>query len=123
MEGRGGRGRKLVLALSLIANLAVLFFFKYWFFFTKNAGAAFAVLGVDFRFPDFNLLLPVGISFYTFQALGYSMDVFSGHVRAERNFLNYALFVTFFPQLVAGPIERTANLLGYCYRLCPIPRL
>jgi D-alanyl-lipoteichoic acid acyltransferase DltB (MBOAT superfamily) len=111
MEGKSRGRRILVLSLSLAANLAILFFFKYWRFFTENAGVLAAKLGGDFRFPVFNVLLPVGISFYTFQALGYSIDVFCGRVKAERNFLNYALFVTFFPQLVAGPIERTANLL------------
>jgi D-alanyl-lipoteichoic acid acyltransferase DltB (MBOAT superfamily) len=104
-------GKKIVLFLSLAANLAVLFFFKYYNFFTDAVAYSFHKTGLTFNFPQLNVLLPVGISFYTFQALGYSIDVFYGRVKAERNFFNYALFVTFFPQLVAGPIERTANLL------------
>jgi D-alanyl-lipoteichoic acid acyltransferase DltB (MBOAT superfamily) len=111
MEGRTKNGKKIVLILSLTANLAVLFFFKYYNFFTEAAVYALYKIGFSFSFPQFNVLLPVGISFYTFQALGYSIDMFYGRIKAERNFLNYALFVTFFPQLVAGPIERTANLL------------
>jgi len=108
MEGRDIQKKRLILAGSLAINLAILFFFKYYHF---------AVFSVQFLvhnkidFPLFDVLLPVGISFYTFQALGYSIDVYYGRVRAERNFITYALFVTFFPQLVAGPIERTGNLL------------
>lgn len=67
--------------------------------------------GLRWPVPDFTLLLPVGISFYTFQAVGYMIDVYRGDIKAERNFLTYALFVSFFPQLVAGPIERARNLL------------
>jgi D-alanyl-lipoteichoic acid acyltransferase DltB (MBOAT superfamily) len=106
MEGRSITGKRLVLASSLFINLGILFFFKYYHFFGESIRL---ISGI--RFPAFNVLLPVGISFYTFQALGYSIDVFYGRVRAERNFVTYALFVTFFPQLVAGPIERTGNLL------------
>lgn len=101
--------RKLALAASFFINLSILFVFKYFNFFSytlfdlfgKSAAAA----------PALDLLLPVGISFYTFQALGYTMDVYRRDVEAERNLIDYALFVSFFPQLVAGPIERTGNLL------------
>ena len=106
MEGKSAARKRLVLASSLLINLGILFFFKYYNFFGDSVRL---VSGI--RFPAFNVLLPVGISFYTFQALGYSIDVFYGRVRAERNFVSYALFVTFFPQLVADPIERTGNLL------------
>jgi D-alanyl-lipoteichoic acid acyltransferase DltB (MBOAT superfamily) len=95
-----------VLVASLVLNLAILFFFKYYNFFAGTLARFLA-----FHPPAFDVLLPVGISFYTFQALGYSIDVYRGTVRAERDFFNYALFVTFFPQLVAGPIERTGHLL------------
>ncbi|MDR1324440.1 MAG: MBOAT family protein [Treponema sp.] len=107
MEGKALRYKRLILAGSLTLNLAVLFFFKYYNFFADSLSlvSGGAVL------PSFNVLLPVGISFYTFQALGYSIDVYRGTVQAERNLITYALFVTFFPQLVAGPIERTGNLL------------
>jgi len=108
MEGRNVREKRLVLIASLAINLGILFFFKYYGLFAETAG--FLSRG-GIRFPSFEVLLPVGISFYTFQALGYSIDVYYGRVQAERNFICYALFVTFFPQLVAGPIERSGNLL------------
>ncbi|GHU71246.1 alginate O-acetyltransferase [Spirochaetia bacterium] len=112
MDGRSKGRKKLILASSLILNLAVLFFFKYYNFFAGTMNSLFGQTGAGpAAFPALNVLLPVGISFYTFQALGYSIDVYRGTVKAERNFLSYALFVTFFPQLVAGPIERTGNLL------------
>jgi D-alanyl-lipoteichoic acid acyltransferase DltB (MBOAT superfamily) len=108
MEGGSARKKCLVLASSLAINLGILFFFKYYGFFADTI----RLLAPNMPSPPaFNVLLPVGISFYTFQALGYSIDVYYGRVRAERDFITYALFVTFFPQLVAGPIERTASLL------------
>lgn len=100
------RKKRLWLALSLLINLAILFVFKYFNFFSHTLASLFGRQG-----PTLNVLLPVGISFYTFQALGYSIDVYRGDLPAERNFLNYALFVSFFPQLVAGPIERADNIL------------
>lgn len=103
--------RRLWLALSFIANLGILFFFKYYNFasslFTRVSGA----LGLGLSAPLLDVLLPVGISFYTFQALGYTVDVYRGDVKPEKNFVDYALFVSFFPQLVAGPIERSGNIL------------
>ena len=98
-------------ALSVIANLGVLAYFKYANFLIDNLNAALARLNMVYQAPAVDVLLPVSISFYTFQALGYSIDVYRGTVRAEKNFFKYALFVSFFPQLVAGPIERTENLL------------
>ncbi|GAB6392277.1 MAG: membrane-bound O-acyltransferase family protein/MBOAT family protein [Treponematales bacterium] len=106
MEGKPKARKRLVLVCSLVLNLGILFFFKYYGLFAGTL-AQFASV----RLPSFNVLLPVGISFYTFQALGYSIDVYRGTVKAERDFPTYALFVTFFPQLVAGPIERSATLL------------
>jgi alginate O-acetyltransferase complex protein AlgI len=108
MEGRDVWKKRLILAGSLAINLGILFFFKYYHFAIESI--LFFAHG-RIPFPSFDVLLPVGISFYTFQALGYSIDAYYGRVRAERNFITYALFVTFFPQLVAGPIERTGNLL------------
>ena len=105
------RLRRLWVALSFLSNLAILFFFKYWGFFWDNLEALFALGGIALHKPVFDVILPVGISFYTFQALSYTMDVYRGEVEAERNFFRYALFVSFFPQLVAGPIERSKNLL------------
>ncbi len=103
--------RKAALGTNVFINLAILFSFKYYGMFAALLQDAAALLGISFTLPALSLLLPVGISFYTFQALGYSIDVYRGTVEHERNFLNYALFVSFFPQLVAGPIERSANLL------------
>ncbi len=103
--------RKLYLVFSLVLNLTILFFFKYFNFAADNISALMSVAGIDIQIPDFNVLLPVGISFYIFQALGYSIDVYNDVVKHEKNFFNYALFVSFFPQLVAGPVERSTNLL------------
>lgn len=97
---------------SFVLNLGILFCFKYLNFFLANLARVFSMVGITLTLPSFSLLLPVGISFYTFQALSYTADVYRGDVQAERNPLRYALFVSFFPQLVAGPIERSKNLLS-----------
>ena len=103
--------KKLFLVLSIILNLAILFFFKYYNFLADNVEVLLYSCGIKIDIQDFPLLLPVGISFYTFQALGYSIDVYRGTTPVEKDFATYALFVSFFPQLVAGPIERSNNLL------------
>lgn len=103
--------KELFLVSSIIMNLAILFLFKYYNFLSSNIEAVLHACGIGIDFPNFGLLLPVGISFYTFQALGYSIDVYRGTTKVERDFPTYALFVSFFPQLVAGPIERSNNLL------------
>jgi alginate O-acetyltransferase complex protein AlgI len=103
--------KKLYLVLSLCVNLGMLGFFKYFNFFAANAHAALAVLGLDASPPVLRVMLPVGISFYTFQELSYTIGVYRGTVPARRDFLDFATFVCFFPQLVAGPIERAAHLL------------
>ncbi len=100
--------RSRLLTISLIANLGLLFVFKYWNFFNENARALF---GESWVVPDLDVLLPVGISFYTFQTLGYTVDVYRKQISPERNLGRFALYVTFFPQLVAGPIERASHLL------------
>ncbi len=105
------RYRKLCLVSSLVLNLSILFLFKYYNFLAQNVEALLCRGGLGIDIPELQLLLPVGISFYTFQALGYSIDVYRGTTKAEHNFATYALFVSFFPQLVAGPIERSNNLL------------
>lgn len=103
--------KKLVLTLCIIINLGILFFYKY-FNFTSNIVTFFLnKLHIQVNIPVFDVILPVGISFYTFQALGYIIDVYRDEIFAEKNFLKYALFVSFFPQLVAGPIERSKNLI------------
>lgn len=103
--------KKIVVAVSFISNLGILAVFKYANFILANIYSVFHAAGFDFTERTLDLLLPVGISFYTFQALSYTVDVYRGDVRAERSPVRYALFVSFFPQLVAGPIERTPNLL------------
>ena len=105
------RHKRWCLVGSLVANLAILFLFKYYNFIASNIEWALQTSGLAIDLPSFGLLLPVGISFYTFQALGYSIDVYRGATKVERDFATYALFVSFFPQLVAGPIERSNNLL------------
>ncbi len=110
-SARHGAARKAALAAVLAANLGVLAVFKYLTFFLETLSRAAGLLGLGFAVPRLGLLLPVGISFYTFQALGYTIDVYRGDVEPEPDFLRYALFVSFFPQLVAGPIERSGSLL------------
>lgn len=95
------KGRKWIVACSFVTNLGILAFFKYFDFFLGNLNRIFRHLGMEIWDKPFDLLLPVGISFYTFQALSYTMDVYRGDIKAERNILKYALFVSFFPQLVA----------------------
>lgn len=103
--------KKLWVFMSFAINLGILFIFKYANFFNGIIKSIFSWLNITVNIPTFNFLLPVGISFYTFQALSYTMDVYRKDVRAERNLGKYALFVSFFPQLVAGPIEKSKNLL------------
>ncbi len=102
---------KLIVAACITVNLMILFFFKYYGFFFDNLTALLSHAGIAVSVPRFDVVLPVGISFYTFQALGYCIDVYRGDTKAEHNFWKYALFVSFFPQLVAGPIERSGNLM------------
>lgn len=104
--------KKWIVAGSFASNLAILFFFKYFNFTVESLNAVLQHTSLPAVNTSLDVLLPVGISFYTFQALGYTVDVYRGEIRAERNFFRYALFVSFFPQLVAGPIERSKNLLN-----------
>jgi len=103
--------RKLWLLLSLGVNLGVLFLFKYFNFFSQSTRAVFEQFNIFYNSPAFDLLLPVGISFYTFQTLSYTIDVYRGSMKPENDFFVFALYVSFFPQLVAGPIERAPRLL------------
>ena len=111
MDRSVGRPRLNWLLVCLIFNFGVLFVFKYFNFFSDSARALFGELGLSYAVPALGVLLPIGISFYTFQAVGYSIDVYRGTLRAERHPGIFAVFVAFFPQLVAGPIERAGNLL------------
>lgn len=104
--------RKLYLVICIVLNLAILFYFKYTNFFFECIYDVSKLLHINMPQKKFDILLPVGISFYTFQALGYLIDVYRKKLPAEKNFLMYALFVSFFPQLVAGPIERSTALLS-----------
>ena len=106
-----GQSRKALLLVSICMNLGLLFFFKYWDFFGETANQLMALIGLGWRVPALHLILPVGISFYTFQTMSYSIDVYRGEAPAERDFVSFALYVSFFPQLVAGPIENPKNLL------------
>lgn len=108
---RRQRCKKIVVALSFILNLGILFYFKYINFAIDIVSRLFAKIHIELSVPSFDIILPVGISFYTFQALSYTMDVYRDEIHAEKNFFRYALFVSFFPQLVAGPIERSKSLL------------
>jgi alginate O-acetyltransferase complex protein AlgI len=103
--------RKLFLVMSIIANVGVLAFFKYYNFFTENFNALFHFANINAHIPLLTILLPIGLSFHTFQAMSYTIEVYRGNQAAERHFGIYALYVMFFPQLVAGPIERPQNIL------------
>jgi len=103
--------KKLWVFISFSSNLAILFFFKYANFTLELFNKLSTTVGMDINVPRLDYLLPVGISFYTFQALSYTVDVYRGDIKPTKHFGKYALFVSFFPQLVAGPIERTTNLL------------
>ena len=103
--------RKPFLIISLCSNLGLLFAFKYFNFFNESARTIFNSLNIFYNVPYFDVLLPVGISFYTFQTLSYSIDVYRGDKKPEKHFGIFALYVAFFPQLVAGPIERSTRLL------------
>ncbi len=105
------RAKKWWLAGCVALNLGILFSFKYYAFAADSVEKLFGLFRISVGMPVFDVLLPVGISFYTFQALGYVFDVCRGEVPAEKNFLRYALYISFFPQLVAGPIERSKDLM------------
>lgn len=107
--------RKVLLATSLSVNLGLLGFFKYYNFFAENFISAFSFLGQHPNIQHLNIILPVGISFYTFQTLSYSIDVYRGNLKPTKDLISFAAFVSFFPQLVAGPIERATHLLPQFY--------
>ncbi len=107
-----GKNKRITLVICLLINLGILAVFKYGNFAIESINSILNTFHITTIQRRFDLLLPVGISFYTFQALGYIIDVYRGDVEVEKRFLRYALFVSFFPQLVAGPIERSKNLLS-----------
>lgn len=107
--------RKLLLWISILANLGLLGFFKYYNFFLDNFTAAFSFFGSKIKADSLNIILPVGISFYTFQTMSYTIDVYRRKFEPTNDFITFAAFVSFFPQLVAGPIERARQLLPQFY--------
>ncbi|GAB5555914.1 MAG: MBOAT family protein [Schleiferiaceae bacterium] len=108
--------RKYLLWTSLAVNLGFLGFFKYYNFFVESFVDAFSLMGMKFDIHTLNIILPVGISFYTFQTLSYTLDVYKKKLEPTSDFISFMAFVSFFPQLVAGPIERASNLLPQFYR-------
>ena len=107
--------RQVLLLVSILVNLGFLGFFKYYNFFLDNFVTAFSFFGAEFNTNSLNIILPVGISFYTFQTLSYTIDVYRRNLEPTKDFIAFAAFVGFFPQLVAGPIERATNLLPQFY--------
>ena len=105
------RRRRWLLFASMAGNLGMLGYFKYGGFLLENFTQAMGALGMAYRAPEWDIILPVGISFYTFQTMSYSLDVYFRRAKPARSFLDFALFVTFFPQLVAGPIVRPVDLI------------
>lgn len=110
-ESSTHRRRKMFITLSVVTNLMILGFFKYFNFFAESFQSLAAQLGFTLTPWTLNIVLPVGISFYTFQSMSYSFDVYRGEIRASRNLVQFLAYVSFFPQLVAGPIERARDLL------------
>jgi len=108
--------RRKYLLLSIFVNLGVLFVFKYFNFFNETFQTIFSEFQLPYSISNLELLLPVGISFYTFQTLSYTIDVYRGQQKAERHLGIFALYVSFFPQLVAGPIERPGRLLPQFFK-------
>ncbi|MBK9798170.1 MAG: MBOAT family protein [Bacteroidetes bacterium] len=111
IERSSGRQRKLLLVLSLISNIGVLAVFKYYNFLNENFSLLTHSLGFQNPIPYLSILLPIGLSFHTFQAMSYTIEVYRGNQKAEQHFGIYSLYVMFYPQLVAGPIERPQNIL------------
>lgn len=110
-QSEDSKTRKVFLALSLISNLGILVVFKYFGFFVSSFVDLMSALGIDANFTTLHIILPVGISFYTFQTMSYTIDIYRRSMTPANNFLDFAAFVSFFPQLVAGPIERAKALL------------
>ena len=110
IEHRAHRKTRILVA-ALSANLLILGFFKYFNFFADSLAIALSLLGLDVPTSTLSIILPVGISFYTFQTMSYTIDIYRGHFVPQRSLLDYLTFVSFFPHLVAGPIMRAAELL------------
>lgn len=115
IENANGARRKLLLTVSLVANIGILAIFKYYNFISENLTNLLQALGLDVSVPLLTILLPIGLSFHTFQAMSYTIEVYRGNQKAIKEFGIYSLYVMFYPQLVAGPIERPQNLLHQFY--------
>lgn len=115
IEKRRETAGKSLLLLAVIFSVALLSIFKYSSFISKTISEALSIVHINLAIPSFSFVIPVGISFYLFQSLGYVIDVYKGKIKAEKNFVLYAAYISFFPQLVAGPIERADKLLPQFY--------
>lgn len=102
--------KKVFLGVGLLFNLGILFFFKYFNFFSDQVNALFSSISLNLSIPHHSLILPIGISFYTFMALGYILDVYWGDIKSQRNLLTFSVYLAFFPQILCGPIGRAKNL-------------
>ena len=111
MPAAGQRRRRVLLLVSLFSTLGILGFFKYFNFFVDSAATLLESLGLQPHLPILSIILPVGISFYTFQTMAYTIDVYRGKVEPTTDPILFGVYVAYFPQLVAGPIERAQNLL------------
>ena len=115
IENAEGPRKKFFLSWSLVANIGVLAIFKYYNFINDNITSLMGSFGASNHIPYLTILLPIGLSFHTFQAMSYTIEVYRGNQKTEKNFLTYALYVMFYPQLAAGPIERPQNMLHQFY--------
>jgi len=116
IEQNQGKRRRLFLIISIISNVGILAFFKYYNFFQANYAGLARFLHWNYGIPALSIILPIGLSFHTFQAMSYTIEVYRGNHRAERHLGIFALYVMFYPQLVAGPIERPQNMLHQFYK-------
>lgn len=116
IENARGKRRKMLLSISIVANVGVLCFFKYYNFLNENLTELLGWVSVENPIPALSIILPIGLSFHTFQAMSYTIEVYRGNQNAERHFGIYALYVMFYPQLVAGPIERPQNVIHQFYQ-------
>jgi alginate O-acetyltransferase complex protein AlgI len=118
----GQKLRKFIVGVAVVAGLGILGFFKYYDFFLTSFAVVLEGLGLERDLPFMQVILPVGISFFTFQGISYVVDVYRGHVKAERSLSNVMLYISFFPQLVAGPIVRAADFLPQLHKAPALTR-
>ena len=119
IENTKGHTRKIWLVASIVANVGILAFYKYFNFLIENLNATLQLFDTGKELPYMNIILPVGLSFHTFKAMSYTIEVYWNKQKAERHFPTYALYVMFYPQLVAGPIERPQNVLPQLHEYRP----